>query len=329
MLGCGFDLGLLVIDPPRRDRCDDAEWHITFDAFEAALRRTSARGCVLATLPESFPEATSEDLLARGIAPLAGLEEGLAAVEAAADVGEAWAGDRIAFEGPRALAGGGCREMVLSEREAKERLARAGVPVPRGELARSPDEAVAAAARMDAPVAIKAVGRGLAHKSERGAVRLGLEAPAEIEAAARSLLPLGECLLVERMLGDGVAELIVGVNRDAQVGLVLVIGSGGVLAELAADRAVLLVPASRGEIEAAVTGLKVAALVEGFRGRRAGDRAALVDAVLAVQRFALDHADRVIELDVNPLIVRPAGRGVVAVDALMRMVEEDPTGDPT
>ena len=131
------------------------------------------------------------------------------------------------------------------------------------------------------------------------------------------------------MVGDGVAELIVGINRDAQVGLVLVIGSGGVLTELAADRAVLLAPASREEIEAAVSGLKVAALVEGFRGRRAGDRVALVDAVLAVQRFALDHADRVIELDVNPLIVRPAGRGVVAVDALMRMAEEDPTGDPT
>ena len=333
MLGCGFDLGLLVIDPPRRDRCTDREWHVTFDAFEAALRRTGARGCLLATLPESFPEALAEDLLARGIAPLAGVEEGLAAVEAAADIGEAWAANRLAPEiemrGPRPLAGRGGRETVLSEREAKELLARASIQVPRGELARSPEEAVAAAARMDAPVAIKAVGRGLAHKSERGAVRLGIEGPAAVEAAGRSLLPLGECLLVERMVGDGVAELIVGINRDAQVGLVLVIGSGGVLAELAADRAVLLVPASREEIEAAVSGLKVAALVEGFRGRTAGDRAALVDAVLAVQRLALDHADRLIELDVNPLIVRPAGRGVVAVDALMRMAEEDPTGDPT
>jgi len=319
MLGCGFDLGLLVIDPPRTDRCDDAEWHITFDAFEAALRRTGARGCVLATLPESFPEALAEDLLARGIAPLAGVEEGLAAVEAAADIGEAWAADRTAFEGPRALVGGGLREVVLSEREAKERLARAGIPVPRGEFVQSPEEAVAVAARIGAPVAIKAVGRGFAHKSERGAVRLGLEAPAAVEATARALLPLGDGLLVERMVGDGVAEVIVGVNRDAQTGLVLVIGSGGVLAELAADRAVLLAPASREEIEAALSDLKVAALIAGFRGRPAGDRAALVDTVLAVQRFALDHADSLLELEINPLIVRPAGRGVVAVDALMRV----------
>ena len=329
MLGCGFDLGLLVIDPPRRDRCTDREWHITFDAFEAALCRTGARGCVLAALPESFPEALAEDLLARGIAPLAGVEEGLAAVEAAADIGEAWAGGRIAFEGPRALTGGGLREVVLTEREAKERLARAGLPVPPGELARSPEEAVAAAARVGTPVAVKAVGRGLVHKSEQGAVRLGLEAPAAVEAAARALLPLGECLLVEGMVGDGVAEVIVGVDRDPQVGLVLVIGSGGVLAELVGDRVVLLAPASREEIESAVSGLRAAALIEGFRGRPTGDRAALVDAVLAVQRFALDHADRLLELDLNPIIVRPAGRGVVAVDALMRLAEADPTGDPT
>ena len=130
------------------------------------------------------------------------------------------------------------------------------------------------------------------------------------------------------MVGDAVAEVIVGVSRDPQVGLVLVVGSGGLLAELAGDRVVLLAPASRGEIEAALSELKVAALVEGFRGRPAGDRAALVDTVLAVQRFALDRADRLVELDVNPLVVRPAGRGVAAVDALLRIAPKDPTEDP-
>ena len=342
MLGCGFDLGLLVIDPPRRDRCEDRDWHITFDAWEAALRRTGARAGVLATLPESFPESLSEDLLARGIAPLAGVEEGLAAVEAAADIGEAWAAGRPpGADGPRPLTGaegaggaGGRRGILLfTEWEAKQELARAGVPVPRGEVARGAAEAVAAAARLGGPVAVKAMGRGLAHKSERGAVRLGLEAPAEIEAAARALAPLGERLLVERMAGDGVAEVIAGVHRDPQVGLMLLVGSGGELVELVGDRAVLLAPASREEIEAALAGLRVAALVDGFRGRPAGDRAALVDAVLAVQRFAVENADRLLEVEVNPLVVRPAGRGVVAVDALMRMAggdqDGDQQGDPT
>ena len=325
MLGCGFDLGLLVIDPPRTDRCDDREWHVTVDAFDAALGRTGVRGCVLAILPESFSETLSEDLLARGIAPLAGVEEGLAAVEAAADIGEAWEGEPFELEDPDPLAGGGVHAIILSEWDAKQRLLRAGVPIPAGVIARSPEDAVAAAADVGGPVAVKALGRGLGHKSEKGAVRLGLEASEEIETAARALLSLGDALLVERMVEDAVAEVIVGLRRDPQVGLVLLVGSGGELVELARDHAVLLAPATRAEIESALAGLRVAALVAGYRGRPAGDREALVDAVLTVQRFALDRAGRLIELDVNPLIVRPAGHGVVAADALMRMAEGDQT----
>ena len=328
MLGCGFDLTLLVIDPPRGDRCADDDWRVTVDAFEAALGRTGARGAVLATLPESLSEGWSEDLMARGITPLAGVEDGLAAVEAAADVGGWWAeaptsvrppaaGRLPPFEDGRPLAGAG--GVVLTEWEAKRRLGRAGVPTPPGALARTPEEAVRAAERLGAPVVAKAVGRDLAHKSELGAVRLGLEAPADVEAAARALLPLGEAVLVERMVNDGVAEVIAGVARDPQVGLTLLVGSGGELVELVGDRALLLLPASRAAVEAAVSGLKAARLIDGFRGRPAGDRAALLDALLAIQRFALDRAGRLLELDVNPLIVRPEGCGVVAVDALMRI----------
>ena len=335
VLGCGFDLTLLVIDPPRGDRCADDDWRVTVDAFDAALERTGARGAVLATLPESLSERWSEDLMARGIAPLAGVEEGLAAVEAAADIGGWWAAGRPGVDGPRLLAagrrGGGGEgrrgTLLFTEWEAKQRLARVGVPVPRGEVARDAAEAVAAAARLGGPVAVKAMGRGLAHKSEMGAVRLGLEAPSEIEAAARDLAPLGDRLLVERMAGDGVAEVIAGVYRDPQVGLVLLVGSGGVLAELAGDRAVLLAPAARAEVETAFAGLRVAALVGGFRGCPAGDRAALVDAVLAVQRFAVENVERLLEVEVNPLVVRPAGRGVVAVDALLRMAGAEPDRD--
>ena len=323
MLGCGFDLSLLVIDPPRGDRCADDDWRITVDAFAAALDRTGARGGVLATLPESLSEAWAERLMARGIAPLAGVEEGLAAVEAAADVGAARAveGPRPPFLGPRPLMDG--YEVVLTEWEAKRRLARAGVPVPCGALVRAPEEAVRAAERLGAPVVVKAVGRHLTHKTERGAVRLGLRGPGAVRDAARALRPLGDGLLVERMVEDAVAEVIAGVARDPHLGLVLLVGSGGVLAELAGDRAVLLPPAPRSEIEAALATLKVARLIDGFRGRPGGDRAALVDALLAIQRFALDHADRLIELDVNPIVVRPSGRGVAAVDALLRTVVTD------
>ena len=86
-----------------------------------------------------------------------------------------------------------------------------------------------------------------------------------------------------------------------------------------------MLPATRSEIVSAVEELKVAALIDGFRGRRSGDRAALVDLVLAIQRFALNHTDSLMELDVNPVIVRPEGGGAVAVDVLMRMVEGEST----
>ena len=127
------------------------------------------------------------------------------------------------------------------------------------------------------------------------------------------------------MVRGAVAEVLVGVRRDPQVGPILVVGSGGELVELAGDRAVLIAPAAREEIEVALATLRVGALVAGFRGRPPGDRAALVDAVLAIQRFALARTDRLIELEVNPLIVRPAGKGAYAVDALMRMTQGDPT----
>ena len=319
MLDCGFDLGILVIDLPRTDRCGDADWRTTLDAFTAACDRTGCRGAVLATLPESLTEALARDLVARGIAPLAGVEDGLAAIEAAADIGAAFAAPAPRLDGLRSLAAG--PRVLLTEWQAKQQLSGAGVPIPSGGLAESPQAAVTAAQRIGLPVAVKAVGPEMQHKSDRRALRLDLHDVSQVAAAAAELLPFTGSVLVERMVGDGVAELIVGVNRDPQMGLVLLLGSGGERVELAADRALLVPPASRAEIETALAGLKAAALLQGFRGRPAGDLAALVDAVLAIQRFALESADRLIELDVNPLIARPRGRGVVAADALIHTVQ--------
>ena len=191
MLGCGFDLGLLVIDPPRRDRCTDREWHVTFDAFEAALRRTGARGCLLATLPESFPEALAEDLLARGIAPLAGVEEGLAAVEAAADIGEAWAAepargrDRDGRTAPARGWRGPGNGPLRAGGEGASRASRHPGPA-RGARSEPGRGGGRGRARMGAPVAVKAVGRGLAHKSEtwRGPARARRRRPRSRPRAA-------------------------------------------------------------------------------------------------------------------------------------------------
>ena len=125
--------------------------------------------------------------------------------------------------------------------------------------------------------------------------------------------------LVEEMITDGVAEILVGAVVDLQFGLTLVIGAGGVLTELLRDTVALLPPFSRTTIEAALERLAVGKMLGGFRGKPPADVPALVDAILAVARYAEAHIESLVELDVNPVIVRAAGAGAVAVDALIRL----------
>ena len=119
------------------------------------------------------------------------------------------------------------------------------------------------------------------------------------------------------MITDGVCELLVGIRRDPQLGLALVLGHGGIGVELYGDRRILLLPTTRNAVADALSSLRCAPLLQGFRGRPAGDVEAVVDAVLKLAAFAAGRADRIVECEVNPLIVRPAGLGAVAVDALL------------
>ena len=313
----GFDANVLVLDFPRDDRCDDADWQVTAQAFEQALRDADAKGAVLATLAENMPEGWAQALLARGIAPLCGIGEGLAALEAAAVVGEAWRQPAAPPVVAPALAAGVPR--VIDEAEAKARLRRVGLATPAGGVAQDADAAAAVAASLDGALVVKAL--GVAHKTERGAVRLGLRGAAAVRAAAQDLLPLGAGLLVERQVEDVVCELIVGLKRDAQFGVLLTLGAGGILVELVRDSVTLLLPTHADAVREALAGLRCAPLLRGHRGRPAGDVDAAVAAVLAVANFGVAHAAVLEELDVNPLAVLPAGQGVVALDALLRIRE--------
>jgi acetyl-CoA synthetase len=133
---------------------------------------------------------------------------------------------------------------------------------------------------------------------------------------------LSDRFLVEQMATQVVAEIIVGVQRDAQFGLSLTLGAGGILVELLQDVQTLLFPVARGEVLQALQSLKAWPLLTGFRGKAAGDVEALVDAVLAIAAFAQANAHRLLELDVNPVLVMPEGQGVLAVDTLIRLAGE-------
>ncbi len=315
VLAAGLDLTLLVLDFPRTDRCATAGFDPPLRAFVSAAARTGERGAVVSTLPENFPEGRARELLDAGIVPFLGLEEALAAVEAAASCGSAPL--RLADPVHPSTRPDRARAQTWSEWTAKQALRAYGLAVPRGHKVDSVTGAIAAADQIGYPVVLKAVGSSIAHKTELEALRLDLTDAAAVAEAARQLLAVHRTdLLVEEMVHGAVAELIVGVASDPVFGQYLVLGSGGVLVELVADRRTLLLPASEAEIRTALGSLRVSRLLAGYRGRPAGDLDAAVAAVRAIQDFALAHQHRLLELDINPLIV--LAHGAVAVDALLR-----------
>ena len=300
-------LTFTVVDYPRDDRCDPADWRCATDAAKAARAETGRCVAVVASLPELMPEAVAAELMAAGVAPLSGMAEALDAAAAAA-----WLGAARETAAPVLLPGPVRPARSLGEAASKALLAGYGLDLPRRAEAGSPEAAADAASGIGFPVALK--GQGFDHKTEAGVVALGLGSAADVLVAARAMP--ADRFLAEEMIVGAVAEVIVGVVKDPAHGFVLTLGAGGVLAELLEDRVCLLVPASEAAVTAALGRLKVARLLAGWRGKPAGNCDAVVAAVMAVQRLVMDRADRIEEVEVNPLIVTPTR--AVAVDALIR-----------
>ena len=317
MIANGFDLNYLILDFPHATRCDDWEWHIAVDAFEAALQKNNARGAFVVSMPENIREEYTEDYSRRGIVSFYGFDEALQATEIAADIGAAWQRKPGAplLPVPK-LPGPG---IALNEAEAKQRLADFKVPVPAGARVASTEAAQQLANKLGYPVVLKAL--GIAHKTEHNAVRLNLQSSEEVAQAAQQLFALSDELYLE-VMKPALAELIVGVVRDPTFGLALTIGSGGILVELLQDSRSLLIPASLEEIESAIRGLKSAPLLEGYRGRPQADIDATVQAIVAIQQFAIANSGSLLELDVNPLLIGAQGEGVFAADALIVLQEQ-------
>jgi len=362
LLQCRFDLHLLVLDFPRADRCSSAAWQITLDAFVAAYQRESQPCAVVASLPEGMPDAMARQLLDGGIAPMQGLPDCLDAVAHAAAIGAAqqrWrviqpvagsvgvmapglvpdaafriAADRASSLGSTAasavVAGVGAPSplpgvpvCMLDEVASKQALAAFGLPTPRGEVLVAPAAVAETIVRLGFPLVAKAVSATLAHKSDAGAVWLNLRDATAVGHALAALAPLSGRVLVEQMATGVVAEFLIGVTRDPQFGQVLTLGAGGVQVELLRDTVTLLLPVSRADIRSAFEALRCWPLVCGFRGRPAGDVESLIDATEAVLAYAQAHAAQLLELDVNPILVLPQGRGVLAVDAMIRLTQQE------
>jgi len=212
---------------------------------------------------------------------------------------------------------------ALSEWSARELLEPAGVPFVPAALARTPDEAASFAAGFASPVAVKLVSPDVPHKSDIGAVRLGVAGPDDVRLAYRDVLAAGrthhegvrvEGVQISPMRRGGV-ELLVGVTRDPQWGLAIAVGLGGIFAEAVADVAVRLLPVTDSEIEEMLTELRGSAVLAGIRGEPAVDRGALVSAIARIAAAAWWLGDALESLEVNPL--RADHSGAEALDALI------------
>jgi acyl-CoA synthetase (NDP forming) len=210
---------------------------------------------------------------------------------------------------------------LLSEADAKDELRRAGLSILETSFVTSVDEVRARAATMPLPVVLKGIARGVAHKTELGLVRLNLRSADEAAAAARTMLDRNPGLVLdgftlEQQLEDGI-ETVVGVRVDEQFGPMLMFGLGGSLVELLHDVAFTACPCTTQRAHELIGRTHAAPLLAGYRGRPPADIDALVRCMVQLSEFAARHADRLAEVEINPLIVLRQGQGAYAVDALI------------
>ena len=210
---------------------------------------------------------------------------------------------------------------TLSEAESKALLARHGVPVPGEALVTTPDEAVEAAEGIGYPVVVKLCGAAVAHKTERGLVKLGLRDATSVRRAATDLLAAalpsdGDVALLVAQMVSGARELIAGFVRDAEFGACVMLGIGGIFAEALGDVAFRLAPLDAIDAEDLIDDLANQALLGAVRGEPAVDRQALARILLALAEVG-DGDERIRSIDLNPLIV--ADGVPVAVDALVEL----------
>ncbi|WP_249675452.1 acetate--CoA ligase family protein [Pseudomonas abieticivorans] len=239
---------------------------------------------------------------------------------------------QVLSEQPLVLARPDMRRMMhgrstdLTEFEAKKLLQAYGIGVTQEALATDVQAATRIASAMQMPVVMKIQSAGIAHKTEAGGVRVGVHGIAAVQAAfddiirnARAYAPdaVLDGVLVQEMI-SGATELILGINNDPLFGPSVMVGFGGIFAEVIKDVSFALAPITRCEAESMVRGLRLFPILDGARGRPKADVNAVIDALMRASAMAIDLREGVQEFDINPLFVLQAGEGVRAGDALAK-----------
>ncbi len=327
MLSPATHYGFLVLDFPSEQSGEQGDCDLMADVFSRVLKDRNIPGAVASAFPELLPAKARVALHAAGVPALQGMEDGITAVGRVVSYVKKRDSllSRVNKRQPKLCEARAINTPVdtLNEVQSKQLLASYGLSIPKHQVI-TPGSGKESIDALSFPVAVKAVSSDLPHKTEAGAVKLKVQSQAElIEATSDIIRNVGakhpdlsiKEILVEEMSSPPVAELIVGIKRENDFGLALVIGAGGILVELVKDSTSLLLPTSREDVQDALSSLKIYKLLQGFRGKPAGDIEAAVDAIMAIADYATENSATLCELDVNPLMVLE--KGAVAVDALI------------
>ena len=297
-------LTLYILDYPRRDRCDLSDWHIATDVILKVKEQTQAKIAVVSTLSELMPEEIAEKLLENGIVAFNGLMEALTACRVSIQ-------KKAKVQKPLLLSPELNKTKRLTEFQAKLVLRDIGLHIPKGVTCETVNDIDSSIKALKFPVAVKSL--SFAHKTENNGVYLNCNTVQQVKDSANALSGF-KPFLIEEMLPKGI-ELLVGIINNYSQGFVLTLGSGGVFSELSNDNISVLVPSSKREIESALKKLKVWKILSGYRGLEGADINALLETIMALQSYVVKYSERILELEINPLICN--NQGTFIADALI------------
>ena len=320
MFMSNFDLVGLMLDFPNMNDCDIKEWEAIVDEYILSAKEKKKRAAIIASLPETLPKHIRDKCLKSGIAPLQGLKESLYAIHSSILTGQAWSQFNI-LKIIKSQNKNYASKKTYSEYKSKKILNNYGIKVPKSILSNL-TRAVADSEKIGFPLVMKINSNKIIHKTEINGVVTNIDSKNEIKKNLKHLSKLGKEILIEKMVQDKVAEMIIGIKIDDQFGPIIIVGAGGIYTELINDSVTLLLPLKNSIILKAINNLKIIKLLKGYRGKPKGDIKALVETIKKLAIFAEKNASHLIEADINPLIVRTRGKGVIAADALIHYLED-------